>query len=71
MSHYDYHFSQRDDLAVGPFYGIIMAAMRRADTDNLELLKEAFPSTWRELQERYWAPGGYLPGEVPVEGGGA
>jgi len=71
VSLYDYHFSQRDDLLVGPFYGIIMAAMPRADTDNLDLLKAAFPETWAELQARYWAPGGLLPGEHPAGEGGA
>lgn len=64
MSHYDYTFSQSDALMSGPFYGIIMAAMRRADTDNLELLQRAFPETWEELQQRYHAPGGYLPNEI-------
>lgn len=63
MSRYGYEFSQKPDLAVGPFDGLIMAAMRRADTDNLERLKLAFPDLWVEFQARYWAPGGLLPGE--------
>jgi len=35
--------------------------MRQADTDNLELLKEAFPEIYAELRVRYIAPGGRHP----------
>jgi len=45
------------------FYALIQAAMRQADTDNLEKLKEAFPYTWTELKARFDAPGGLLLGE--------
>ena len=47
-----------------PFCALIMAAMFKADDKNLPLLQEAFPDTWRELRERYNAPGGLLPGEA-------
>lgn len=40
------------------FYAIIMAAMRRADTDNGKALAEAFPKQWEELQVRYNSPAG-------------
>jgi len=50
-----------------PFYGIIMAAMRKADTDNLVKLQTAWPDVWAELTERHRCPGGRLPMEVPVE----
>jgi hypothetical protein len=43
------------------FYGVIQAAMRMADTDNLEALQRAFPHTYKELKSRYNAPGGILP----------
>jgi len=66
MSYYEYRVSQRLELEGYSFYTIIMAAMRQADTDNLELLKEAFPGMWQELQDRYNLPGGVYPGE-PVE----
>ena len=39
-----------------PFYGLIQAAMRCADTDNSHALKRTFPGTWEELQTRYNAP---------------
>ncbi len=63
MSLYDYLQSQEISKHEFPFYALIMAAMRQADTDNLEQLKKAFPETWKELAERYNAPGGFLPGE--------
>lgn len=43
-----------------PFYALIMAAMRQADTPNLERLKVAFPWVWAELSARYHAPDGVL-----------
>lgn len=63
MSYFDYQASHQLDIDDVPFYALIMAAMRRADTDNLEKLKEAFPETWVELDARYHAPGGRLPNE--------
>ena len=45
------------------FYALVTVLMRRADSDNLELLKEAFPNIYRDLVARYNAPGGILPGE--------
>lgn len=65
MSMFDYEASKRIALLYVPFYAIIMAAMRQADSNNLKLLKEAWPNTWHELHERYNAPGGFLPGEIP------
>ena len=44
-----------------PFYSLIMAAMRQADTDNLYALERAFPEVWRELKYRYNSPGGVHP----------
>jgi hypothetical protein len=63
MSLYDYEQSRKLSATDQPFYALIMAAMRRADTDNLTRLQSAFPEVWRELQARYNAPGGMLPGE--------
>ncbi len=61
MSHHEYIVSIK--LQDTPFYALIMAAMRRADSDNVEKLKRMFPETWSELFDRYHAPGGVLPGE--------
>lgn len=63
MSHYDYKMSLEISKHDYPFYALIMAATRQADTDNLERLRKAFPETYRELKLRYWAPGGLLLGE--------
>lgn len=63
MSHHDYLYGMSLEADDAPFYGLIQAAMRRADTNNLEKLKEAWPEVWEELQERYHTPGGFLKGE--------
>lgn len=60
MSLFDYQRSQAIARADEPFYGIIMAAMRRADSTNIIMLRHAFPEVWAELEERYNAPGGIL-----------
>ncbi len=46
-----------------PFYALLMAAARQADTNNLEKLKYWWPDEINELQARVNAPGGLLPGE--------
>ena len=62
MSLYDYKVGIEIVMNDPPFYALIQAAMMRADTDNLEKLKIAFPDVHAELQARYHAPGGRLPG---------
>jgi hypothetical protein len=64
MSLYDFNVSRQIWAEDPPFYALIMAAMRKADPDNLEKLKAVFPETWAELKERYWAPGGLTAAEV-------
>lgn len=64
MSLYDYEVGRQIAIEEYPFYAIIQAAMRQADTDNLTKLRTAFPDVYRELQVRINAPGGYLPGEA-------
>jgi hypothetical protein len=53
-----YKTAQKIEAEGYPFYALIQAAMRQADTDNLEKLKDAFPEVWSDLQERYFNPGG-------------
>jgi len=43
-----------------PFYALIMAAMRKADSMNIVKLQRAFPEVWEELIARYNAPGGQI-----------
>lgn len=68
MSRLDYNTSHKLAATGVPFYALIMAAMRRADSDNAGKLKAAWPEVWGELQQRYNAPGGYLPGEREAHG---
>ncbi len=60
VSHYDYETSKQIAIRDWPFYALIMAAMRQADSVNLVFLKRAWPLVWSELQARYQAPGGLL-----------
>jgi hypothetical protein len=66
MSIQDYVTSQKIAAKVntfGPgneFYSLLMAAIRFADTDNLEQLEGAFPEIVIELRKRINAPGGAL-----------
>jgi hypothetical protein len=67
MSHYDYIVSKTLSEYDAPFYALIMAAMRQADSTNAAKLRGAWPDVWDELQARYNAPGGVLDGEqVPA-----
>ena len=61
MSLFNYAASREIAAADPPFYALIMAAMREADTVNAALLREGWPEIWEELQARYNAPGGVLP----------
>ena len=49
---------QREDP---PFAGLIFAAIRKADSANLERLKQAFPELVDEYKRRHNAPLGALP----------
>ena len=63
MSYHSYVVGRELLMTDPPFSALIMAAMRKADTDNSIKLAFAFPEIWQELQARYNAPGGYLEGE--------
>jgi hypothetical protein len=64
MSLHEYEMSKEIALHDYPFYAIVMAAMRQADTNNLSALTAAFPNVRKELQERYNSPGGVLHDET-------
>ncbi len=67
MSLYDYKISKdisRDDP---PFASFIMAAIRKADMDNLAMLKRAFPEIYQEFEKRYHAPEGCLTAQEFVD----
>jgi len=63
MSLFDYRTSLNLAAQDHPFYALIMAAMRKADSNNIAILKNSFPEIWNELQQRYDSPGGILPEE--------
>lgn len=63
MSLYDYRAAQEIVKTDPPFYALIMAAMRKADTFNLAKLRAAFPDTYAEVEARYNAPGAMLPSD--------
>lgn len=67
MSLFNYQVSQRIAAEDYPFHALIMAAARKADTDNFNALKRAFPFTMHELELRYNAPGGRLEADGPVD----
>lgn len=46
-----------------PFDALVMAAMLKADTSNIAKLRECWPELHAELDHRYHAPSGLLPGE--------
>ncbi len=66
MSLYDYEKSKEIAAQDYPFYALIMAAIRQADTDNALMLKMAFPVTFEEFAARYRSPGGLL--EIEQQG---
>lgn len=61
MSYFDYRASQEIGASDSPFYALIMAAIRKADTQNAARLRMAFPEVHAEFTARYNAPGGVLP----------
>lgn len=66
MSFYDYAESKEIAALDYPFYSLIMAAMRQADTNNAEKLARSWPDVWDELNARYNAPGGLIDTDRPA-----
>ncbi len=51
MSLHEYQQSQDIELENYPFYALIMAAIRQADTDNLNRLRYTFPEIYQEFKK--------------------
>ncbi len=67
MSLHEYKVSieiQREDY---PFYSLIMAAMQKADSNNVLKLRAKFPGVWAELYDRYHSTAGHLPSDPEVK----
>jgi len=60
MSLHEYRESISISAEDPPFYALLMAAIRKADTTNTAKIKYAWPELWDEMQARYNAPGGIL-----------
>jgi hypothetical protein len=61
-------YKQSAALAVSAsFHALVMAAMRRADTENYRRLAAAFPAIADELETRYRSPGALTPSERAFE----
>ena len=52
MSLHEYQIGRQLEGQDVPFYGLIQAAMRRADSENKQRLQAAFPDIWAELDLR-------------------
>lgn len=65
MSLYDYQKSRDIAGLDAPFYAILMAAIRQADTTNSEKIRQAWPGVYAEFEARYHAPGGRLTADEP------
>ena len=65
---YDYLLSEAISAYRPSFYSLIAAAIRQADSDNLEKLANAWPDVVADFRLRYNAPGGTLPGETVTSG---
>ena len=63
MSHYDYEVSKHIAGHDYPFYALMMALIRQADSDNIERIREMWPEVVAEFEQRFNAPGGILPSE--------
>lgn len=66
MSRYDYEKSKEIEAKGYPFYALLMATMKQADSDNIAKLRAAFPEVWDEMYERYNTAGGFTKAELEV-----
>lgn len=66
MSRFDYEQSKEIAKLDPGFTALIMAAYRKADTTNAVILRRGFPEITEEIEARYNARGGLLPGEKAV-----
>lgn len=61
MSLHEYLCSQAISREDPPFYALLFAMIRKADSENVTKIRAAWPEQWAEMQARYHAPGGVLP----------
>lgn len=63
MSLHEYLCSQAIGAEDPPFYALLFAMIRQADSDNTEKIRRCWPEKFAEMRARYNAPGGVLPGD--------
>ena len=63
MSLYDYQVSKYITDQDYPFYALLLALYRQADTANQAKITRMWPDQVAEFHARYDAPGAVLPGE--------
>lgn len=63
MSLFDYEQSRKVSALDPTFSALVMALLRKADTDNAARIAALWPHLYAELRERYDSPGGLLPDE--------
>jgi len=61
LSHYEYELSMQIACQNYPFYALIAAAIRQADSRNLDILRSYWPGIYESLVTRRNAPGGIVP----------
>ena len=61
MSLHEYQLGRVIAAEDFPFYALIHAALRQADTANAAKIEAAWPELAAEARERYNAPGAMLP----------
>jgi len=65
VSLHDYHRSLK--LLNESFYGLLLAALQRADSTNYDRLKRSFPEVAQELETRHRSPDGRTPSEMDLD----
>ena len=77
MSLHEYLCSQAISAGDPPFYALLFAMIRKADSENASKICRCWPEKFREMQRRYNAPGGIialgeeLPEDLIVKASGA
>jgi hypothetical protein len=64
MNHYDYQISRHIEREGYPFYALLGALIRQADSDNLAKLEQAFPTEVEIFKQRYNNQGGLSDAEL-------
>jgi hypothetical protein len=68
MSLHEYLYSRTLDKYDPPFYALLFAMMRKADSENVRLIRRDWPEKYEEFKARYHSGGGIIPeDEWPID----